>query len=550
MADMRRFLDFTGLGIYDEKIKAVISSGDAQALADAKKYFEDNKGLFEAAGTVSTAREALEKAIAAVDAKVDAITDGESIDSFADVEAALAGKQAAGDYATKAEAQAMADGKDEAIAAAKKAGDDAQADIDAYKVSNDEAIADLTAYVGTIPEGATATDVVGYVIEKTTGIASQGAMTELTNRVGTVEGKVATIEGDYLKATDKNELAGDIAEVQAAVEDEADRASKAEQALAADIKAISDDYLKAADKNELQGNINTLTGVVETLRDGIDADKVDGVKDLIDYVEKHGSVVTGMQGNIAQNAEDIASVSDKVTTTEGNIATLQGDVAKKVDQTAYDEKIAALEGADSDLSDRIDTLEGKFGGEDGSVEDMIADAKAEAIATAGTNADAKDAALKTEIETAYKKYVTEEDAKIVSRVDALETASATHALKSEVEAVAGRVTTVEGKVGTLETEMDAVQGAVATKAESADLTTLAGRVTTAEGKITTLEGEMDAVEGRLDDAEEAIEGKVSQGDFDTLATRVGTAETNIAANAAALAKFTEITETEINSLFA
>lgn len=41
---------------------------------------------------------------------------------------ALDGKQAVGDYATKTEAQAMADAKDEAIAAAKKSGDDAMAE--------------------------------------------------------------------------------------------------------------------------------------------------------------------------------------------------------------------------------------------------------------------------------------------------------------------------------------------------------------------------------------------------------------------------------------
>lgn len=57
---------------------------------------------------------------------INAIKDGESIDSFKDVETALAGKQAAGDYATKTEAQGYADAKDSAIAEAKKAGTDAQ----------------------------------------------------------------------------------------------------------------------------------------------------------------------------------------------------------------------------------------------------------------------------------------------------------------------------------------------------------------------------------------------------------------------------------------
>ena len=45
-------------------------------------------------------------------------------------------------------------------------------------------------YVGTIPAESNAADVVGYVQEKTAGIATEGAMTELGNRVTAVEGKV------------------------------------------------------------------------------------------------------------------------------------------------------------------------------------------------------------------------------------------------------------------------------------------------------------------------------------------------------------------------
>ena len=70
---------------------------------------------------------------AAVKANADALTaikDHESVDSFGDVMTEMAKYQLAGDYATKTEAQGYANAKDEAIAAAKKAGDDAQADVD------------------------------------------------------------------------------------------------------------------------------------------------------------------------------------------------------------------------------------------------------------------------------------------------------------------------------------------------------------------------------------------------------------------------------------
>ena len=65
-----------------------------------------------------------------------------------------------------------------------------------------------------------------YVDDKTSGIASEGVVTDLSNRVG-------VIEDDYLKTADKNELAGRI-------------------------KAVEDDYLKGADKTELNQAIEAV----------------------------------------------------------------------------------------------------------------------------------------------------------------------------------------------------------------------------------------------------------------------------------------------------
>lgn len=66
------------------------------------------------------------------------------------------------DYATKTEAQGYADAKDTAIAEAKKAGTDAQ-----------DAVKALSNKVGSIPEGSSATTVVGYVDEKVGAIPAQ-----------------------------------------------------------------------------------------------------------------------------------------------------------------------------------------------------------------------------------------------------------------------------------------------------------------------------------------------------------------------------------------
>ena len=564
MADMRRFLDLTGLGIYDAKIKEVISTGDTKALADAKKYFDDNKGLFEAAGTVKTAQEALQAAIDAVDAKVAAITDGESIDSFKDVETALAGKQAVGDYATKTEAQGYADAKDEAIAEAKKAGDDAQGALDAYIESNDAAVEALETYVGVIPETATATNIVAYVQEKTAGIATDTALEELTGRVATVEGEIDVLQADHLVKADKEELEGKITTAQEA----ADAAQEHSEGVASDL-ASAVEALEGADAGQIE-RIEALEGTITGLSGAM---HFEGVKDALPEnttgYEQGDVIIVGNKeyvangdkfvefGDASVNAEAITQLTGRVDTLAGDMTQAKTDidnveaaVATKAEQTVVDGidgrvttaegKITSLEGKMTTAEGNITSLQGdmtqaqtditalqaKFGDGENSVSDMISDAVA-----------AETSARETAV------------AGVQANVDALSEVVDTKAAASDVETISGKVTTLEGKVETIETEIDELQAASATHALKTEVEAVAGRVTTAEGKITTLEGEMDAIGGRMDDAEDAIDGKASQSDFDALATRVGTAETNIATNTAALAKFTEISQAEIEALF-
>lgn len=140
-------LDVTDTAVDGQYVESV-SEVDGKVVV-TRKALPDYSETYEAKGAAKAVQGETTSTVKDVEDAVDAIKDGATIDSFADVETALAGKQPTGDYATKAEAQGYADAKDAAIAAAKKAGDDAQADVDA-----------LEAKVGTVPADKTVVEMI------------------------------------------------------------------------------------------------------------------------------------------------------------------------------------------------------------------------------------------------------------------------------------------------------------------------------------------------------------------------------------------------------
>lgn len=546
--EIKKYLDTAALGTLVEQIKAE----DAKVLAAAKLHAEGLGTQYDAAGAAATAESNAK-------AYTDALANGQVKTNKEDI-ATLKGTGDGSVAKAVADAKALVDADVDAVEAiANKNKEDiaainngttgilAQAkgytDDEVAKVAED--VADLDAYVGTFTHD-TAKTVVEYINAKTDGIATSGNLEALGARVTSVEGDVATIKGDYLKGADKTELAGKITAVETAVATEKSRAEGIEAGLESRLAAVEGDYLKGSDKTELQGNIDTLTGVVETLRDGVDADKVDGVKDLIKYVEDHGSEVTGMQEDIAENASAIEGVAGRMTTAEGKITTLEGAVATKAEKEYVDGKVDALQGVDAGFETRIAAIEGKFGGADGSVEDMIADAKAEAISAAAGDATSK--ANQALVDA--KAYADAEDAKIEERVSALETESAKHALASDLTALTTRVGTAEGEIDTLQSEMDAVEAlaaankaaheanasAIALKAAQADLEAAVARIAQNETDIGALE--------------DAVADKAEQSDLEAAVARISKNETDIAANASAIGKFNAITPEEVAALFA
>ena len=77
------------------------------------------------------------------------------------------------------------------------------------------------------------------------------------------------------------------------------------------------DYIK--NKPDITGEINShnidadahadIRQALDLLTNGASAEEIDGVKDLISYVNKHGSEVTQMQADIKANKNNISKIT-------------------------------------------------------------------------------------------------------------------------------------------------------------------------------------------------------------------------------------------------
>lgn len=327
------------------------------------------------------------------------------------------------------------------IAAAKKAGDDAQATIDTYKTSNDEALA-----------GVKATAEAAYV-KPETGIA-------------------------------KTDLASD---VQASL-------GKADTALQS-----HQDISHLATKTEAQGYATTAKNdVIGTASDTKDSDTVKGAKKYAD------SLNTAMDTRMDAAETSITTLTG-ADTVEGSVAKALKDAKAYAD--GKDSAIAAAKKAGDDAQADVDALEAKVGTvpADKTVVEMIADAQDAATyddtALAGrvTTVEGKVSTLiGSDASKSARTIASEEVAKIVAGADASydtlkEIADWISSHKTDATAMNSAITTLEGIVdgiggeGEKATVVAYVTDAIAALkigdyAKAADLTALAGRVTTLEGK--------------------------------------------------------------------
>ncbi len=519
MANTKKYVSLDKLGLYDTKIKAKIKADDEAALAAAKAYADGLATNYDAAGAAATAKsEAITAANTYTDTQVNALADGQvktnkeaiaaikdgaTIDSFADVEAALDGKQAVGDYATKTEAQGYANAKDTAIQAAKDAADAAQDTADANAqaieaINNTEsgilaqakghtntevgkvqtAVDTLAGKVGTVPEGSTVMGIINNIQENAYDD------TELSTKIDTVSGKVDTLVGE-----DANKS----------------------------VRTIANEELAK-----------------QLIAEGADA-SLDTLTEIAAWIQSHPDDAAAMNEAIValQNKVDTGNKTVSAYVTDAINALQIGDYAKAADLAALAGRVTALETASATHATKTEVQ---------AISDSLTEYK-DAHTNDYTNAqvDAKIKAVADDVAALNDTYASDEE--LAAAVEAevarangayaaksLETTVANHTADTVAHTTAAEKEVWNKALQASDITIGSANGTIAVKGTDIAVKGL-GSAAFTEASAYDVSGAAAAVQGKLD--EEVLRAKAAE-----------------QANADAIAAFVEVSEAEINALFA
>ena len=231
----------------------------------------------------------------------------------------------------------------------------ADATIEANVGANTEAIATLNAT--TIPALQQA-----IANEATT---RGNAIDAINNKIGTVAADKTIVDmiADAQAAATYDDAAINalIAANTAAIGNETTRATGAEEALAARIKAYEDVKDTYATKTALEAEVARATAAEEanaTAIEGInallntisDTDDITSLKELAIWVEEHGAEAAEMTEAITKNATDITALTARVGANETAIATHTTDIAAVLAKaTANETTITAINNAETGI---------------------------------------------------------------------------------------------------------------------------------------------------------------------------------------------------------
>ena len=242
--------------------------------------------------------------------------------------------------------------------------------VDSVESDNDTAITGINNKIGTVPDGKTVVELIN------------DAKTEATYDDTALSGRVAAIEGDYLKAADKTaietKMAADIStaktETIAAIMGEAgidekydtlkeiadwilsDTTSSAE--LITRVTNIENDYLKGTDKTALQGDIDALETFVGTLPEGAASTTVVAyIKEVVDALKigdyAKAADLTALTNRV-QALEDVGAEKNVIASVDE--AQFAVDAERKL--TLLDIAMGKVTGLSDALGSKVDKIEG------------------------------------------------------------------------------------------------------------------------------------------------------------------------------------------------
>ena len=336
--------------------------------------------------------------------------------------------------------------------------------------------------VGTLTYNDTTYDTVkAYVDAKTSGIATDAALSDLTTRVTTAEGDIDTLQAAIGEG---GSVTVAIADAKKAGTDAADAAAAAQATADTKTTMAEVEAKNYATKTEAQGYANakdTAISAAQAAADAAQAD-VDALEAKVGTVPEDKTVV-----EMISDAQAAATYDD--TALKGRVSTIEGDYLKAADKTELSNAIsgidAAYKAADTALSNRVKAIEDDYlkSADKTELANSIADVKSDVdtfLAAANIGGEAIDT-LKE-----IQDYISSDGtaaAEMTSKIGALET-TVGKAADGENEAT-GLVKSVADNAAAIATEKSRAEGVEANLAQ-ADADNLAAAQKYADDAITAL----------------------------------------------------------------
>lgn len=368
-----KYLSYAGLQKYDELIKALMTSKDAETLAAAKEYVNGLADNYEAAGAVATAKAELQALIDAIEADIaklngDATTEGSVDKKIADAKTELNGTISAVDKKADA-AQSAADaaqGYAEDLEKRVKANEDAIGDTDVLETTAKNLADAINEVRNAVSAGGTEAQITLDSSTTTDGMLKSYTIKQGNNVVGTIDiPKDMVVQSGEVVNLAENEVAGYAAGTYIKLT----LANATNDVIYVNVGTLVDIYKAQANATQVQLTIDSSTREISAVIVAESITATELAADAVTTVKIADANVTKAKLSAAVQAS-----LDKADVAETNAKGYADDLNE-----AMDERVAANEAA-------LAT--------GGAVETKIANAKSEAVATAASDAQTKADAAK------------------------------------------------------------------------------------------------------------------------------------------------------------